>query len=101
MKGKKIENNKNNKKNKLSCKVNKYVKKYSKLIRVSQLSQSSRAYFAVFRESIKVKAHQLLEKEKRCKNIPASSLVKQRGGVILNTFPKKPPFPISTPISIK
>lgn len=33
------------------------------------------------------------------RNEPASALVKQRGGVILNTLPKKPPFPISTPIS--
>lgn len=30
---------------------------------------------------------------------PASSLVKQRGGVILKTFPWNPPLPISTPNS--
>ena len=39
------------------------------------------------------------EEQEREENQPASSLVKQRGGVILRTFPKNPPDPISTPNS--
>lgn len=40
------------------------------------------------------------EQEIRERIVPESSFVKHSGGVILKTFPWKPPFPTKTPISV-